>query len=170
METCNSCNQPIKHFYSQDSADILVVVWGAKPADTWDDEIKSVIKSEMFANRVPMLGKRLGFYSVWGHKPSERRSKLGKEQYVLCEETFRTQFFDLAKNKHILLYGSDAVKNLTNYKVSQVSGLAIPDSGFYWIAKSVYASEKLGKTFGELRLAIKRFSEFLQKSNTLEVQ
>lgn len=173
MKTCEVCNQPVQHFYDQDNGDILVVAWSAfKHQAQWDKnaEIETIIRSEMTRNRIPMIRSRLTFYSVWGHKPSERRSKLGKELYAKCGEAFRKKFFEVAKGRHVLLYGSEAVKFLTTYTVSEVSSLAIPEDGFFWTAKSVYASEKLGKTFGELKLSIRRFAEFIQKSDTLEVQ
>lgn len=101
--------------------------------------------------------------NLWIHAPNENEK---------CLEYSINLIKDEAKGKKaVLLVGSEVVNQFTDYTVSDVNGLEV-DSPFFKKADLVMAMYNpaivFHKTVGEVRLAVKRFSDEVIKRELIE--
>lgn len=99
--------------------------------------------------------------SLWLHAPTKDEN---------CFRAGYDNVLDNAKGKKaILLVGSDTVSTFTGYKVSDVSGLQVESSVLS--APIIYASVSpglaLSRSLGEVRFAIEKFVNRLEKDGLL---
>lgn len=130
-----------------------------------EDEVKSgkpfsgatgnVLRMELAKLGVDL--SRMRITNLWLHIPNHNED---------CLKYSVEQVIKEAKGKEaILLIGSDAVKYFTSKKVSQVNGLEVKSD--YLSAPIIYACIQPAIVFhnviGELRFALKRFSERIEE-------
>lgn len=143
--------------------DSEVLIVGEFPGDTEMKSLKpfsggagGVLRQEFAQHGIDLGDFRMT--NLWIHPTNDNEECLKYSISLLKDE---------AKGKKaVLLVGAEVVNQFTDYSVSDVTGLVI-ESAFFKKADVVMAMYNpaivFHKTVGEVRLAVKRFSEEIQK-------
>ena len=167
MTICYVCGKDAVQAYGYSESKILLIsdIPEAKSVRPFDDDAsKRILRRELAECGLDIASCRLT--NLWIHIPNKK----DKLHYDDCYKASLTACLDEAKGRQaILLVGGTVTSTFTDYSIVDVNGLQV-DSNML-SAPIIYSCVKpatvYAKGVGELRFALKNFTNHLKKENLL---
>lgn len=165
--TCPICNAPCVS--PSGHTDLLIILDAPSVADIKNGRLFStsmfttpglVFRKELAQRGLDLTQFRVA--SLWQHEPTKSEDCFKHGYDAVLEEAKGKKF--------ILLIGADVVETFTGYKVSDVSGLQVdsPVLSAPIIYAMVNPSMALARSVGEVRLAVEKVADRLEKEGLVE--